>query len=250
MGIRSFRSIPGDVIEWARYFASVVVKPDPNTVTDDTFANRSEHSVIGRPQATAGTPGDIIATADHQVLLRRGAGLAFDLLQVADLPGALATDAEVAAGDAAVTSAFLAADVALTAAYIAADAVVAANAAAAISTFTAGTYTPTLTNIANLDATTARLCTWMRIGASVLVAGQLDADPTLTATATKIGLSLPVASNFSTAFQCGGTAAAPAIVSQCAAIYADAANDRAQMEWKAGDITNQTMCFTFAYQVI
>lgn len=250
MGFRSFRSIPGDVIEWARYFASVVVKPDPNTVTDDTFANRSAHSVIGRPQADAGTPSDISASADHQVLIRRGAGLTFATLQLLDLPDTLATDAEVASVSAALTGAYVAADAVVTAAYIAADAVVAATAAAAISTFTAGTYTPTLTNVANLDATTARLCTWLRIEASVMVSGQLDADPTTTATATKIGISLPVASNFSTAFQCGGTAASPAISGQPAAIYADATNDRAQMEWKTVDVTNQTMCFSFLYQVI
>jgi len=250
MGFKSFRSIPADVIEWARYFSSVVVKPDANTVTDETFANRLGNSIIGRPQADAGPPADIIASADHQVLKRRASGLAFELLDLSDLPATLATDAEVTTQVAQVTAAYVAADLVVTNDYIAADAVVAANAAAAISTFTAGTYTPTLTNVANLDATTARSCTWLRIGASVLVAGQLDADPNTTAAATRIGISLPVASNFSTAFQCGGSGAASAISGQSVAIYADATNDRAQMEWKAVDITNQTICFSFLYQVI
>jgi len=250
MGFRSFRTIPQDVIQWARYFASVVVKPDPNTVTDETFANRSGLSIIGRPQSDPGTPTDIIAGSDHAVLIRRGDGLNFDTLQLTDLPATLATDAEVSAVEASVTAAFTAADASIVAAYIAADAVVAANAAAAISTFTAGTYTPTLTNVANLDATTAQICTWLRVGASVMVSGQLSADPTTTATATKIGISLPVASNFGTAFHCGGSGSAPAISGQSVAIYADATNDRAQMEWKCVDTTNQPICFSFLYQVI
>lgn len=113
-----------------------------------------------------------------------------------------------------------------------------------------GTYTPTLTNVANLDASTARLATYMRVGATVTVSGQVDVDPTTTATLTKLGISLPVASALTTAFQLGGTAAAIGIAGQSAGIQADATNDRAEMQWKTSDITNQTMTYTFTYQVI
>lgn len=112
-----------------------------------------------------------------------------------------------------------------------------------------GTYTPTLTNTTNLDASTARQCTYSRVGNTVTVAGQLDLDPTA-AGAVLLGISLPVASNFSTAYQLGGTASAVAIAGQTAGIEADATNDRASLRFIAVDTTNQTMAFTFTYEVI
>lgn len=113
-----------------------------------------------------------------------------------------------------------------------------------------GTYTPTLTNAANLAASTAYECQWLRVGNIVNVSGKADVDPTLTATATQLGISLPVASNFGAQEDCAGTAFASGIAGQGAAIRADAANDRAEMVWIAGDITNQPHYFHFQYQVI
>ena len=123
------------------------------------------------------------------------------------------------------------------------------------STFTstnliAGTYTPTLTNTTNLDASTARLATYMRVGNTVTVSGQLDLDPTAPASATLLGISLPIASNFSTAYQLGGTSFATSIAGMGAGIESDATNDRASLKFISSDITNQTMTFTFTYQVI
>lgn len=123
------------------------------------------------------------------------------------------------------------------------------------STFTttnlvAGTYTPTLTNVANLDASTAFQCTYLRVGNTVTVSGRVDIDPTAATTSTQLGISLPVASAITTANQCGGTAASPTIVSQSAAIMSDATNDRAQLEYISTDTTNQPMYFTFTYQVL
>jgi len=113
-----------------------------------------------------------------------------------------------------------------------------------------GTYTPTLTNVANLGASTAYQCQWIRVGNIVNVSGKVDVDPTLTATATQLGISLPVASNIGAAEDCAGTAFASGIAGQGAAIIGDAANNRAEMNWIATDITNQPMYFTFQYEVI
>lgn len=118
-----------------------------------------------------------------------------------------------------------------------------------VRTVRSGVYTPTLTNVANLDASTPRQCTWMRVGSVVTVFGQFDADPTATTTLTKLGVSLPVASGLSTAYQLGGIAAAPGVAGQVAGIYADATNDRAEIAWTAVDTTNQTMTFQFSYEV-
>jgi hypothetical protein len=104
MPLQAFRSIPTNIVEWARYFTSLVITPDPGTITDDTFVNRSPASVMGRAASTAGTPADIVAGADRRVLIRRSGALQFDGLEVADLPSSLATDSEVAAADAVVAS--------------------------------------------------------------------------------------------------------------------------------------------------
>jgi hypothetical protein len=113
-----------------------------------------------------------------------------------------------------------------------------------------GTYTPTLTNSANLTASTARLCTFSRIGNSVTVAGQVDIDPTTTLTLTTLGISLPIASNFTTAFQAGGASAAIDVSDGSAGIQSDATNDRVTFQYVCTDVTNHTMTFTFTYQIL
>jgi hypothetical protein len=114
----------------------------------------------------------------------------------------------------------------------------------------AGTYTPTLSNTTNVAASTARPCSYMRVGNTVTVSGQFDIDPTTTLTATLLGVSLPIASALTTAFQLGGTANATAVAGMSAGIEADAVNDRASVKFIATDVSNQTMAFTFTYQVL
>jgi hypothetical protein len=113
-----------------------------------------------------------------------------------------------------------------------------------------GTYTPTLTGVANTSSTNSYKAQYMRVGNTVTVSGQLDVDPTLTATLTKVGISLPIASNFAAGNDCAGAAFASNIAGQGAAIVADSANDRAQMQWIATDVTNQPMLYCFSYEVI
>lgn len=112
------------------------------------------------------------------------------------------------------------------------------------------TYTPTLTNVANVAASTAYPCQYARLGAFVWVTGKVDVDPTLAATSTQLGISLPIASNLGAAEHCAGTAFAPAIAGQGAAMLGDTANDRAQMQWVSTDVSNQAMFFQFGYQVL
>ena len=114
----------------------------------------------------------------------------------------------------------------------------------------AGTWIPTLSNVANLSASSAYVGQWMRVGATVTASGKVNVDPTLTATATALGMSLPVASNFALAEDCGGVAFASAIAAQGAAIRGDATNNRAEMAWVSADVTAQDMYFNFSYRVI
>lgn len=112
-----------------------------------------------------------------------------------------------------------------------------------------GTYTPTLTNTTNIAASTARLASWTRVGNVVTVAGQLDIDPTA-AGAVLLGISLPIASNFTTAYQLGGTGSSIAIANESYGIEADATNDRASMKNIAVDVTNHKVTYTFSYEVL
>lgn len=117
------------------------------------------------------------------------------------------------------------------------------------SVVTSGTYTPTLTNVANLDASTVYDFQWSRVGDVVTVGGRVDIDPTAAAS-TELGISLPIASNIAGLEGAVGTAFASGIAGQGAAILGDAANNRAQMQWIAVDTTNQSMYLTFVYTII
>lgn len=123
-----------------------------------------------------------------------------------------------------------------------------ANGGTAVNSATQ-TYTPTLTNVTNVAASTAFACQYLRVGNTVVVSGKVSIDPTA-AGATELGISLPVASALATEQQVGGTAAAPGIAGQCAGIRADATNDRAALVFTAVDVTNQDWFFSFTYQVL
>ncbi len=119
-----------------------------------------------------------------------------------------------------------------------------------ISGLAASTYTPTLTGVANVAASTAFACQYLRVGSVVTVSGKLDVDPTAGATQTQLGISLPVASNFGAAEQCGGTAFAPT-PTYSGGIYADAANDRAQLDFTTVvDAANRSWTFSFTYLIV
>ena len=115
-----------------------------------------------------------------------------------------------------------------------------------------GTYTPSLTNTTNVAASTAYECQYMRVGNVVTVSGRINIDPTLTATASEIGISLPIASNFSAITNLGGTGAIATTTTEVSAggILADTTNDRAQFRFVAGGVTARDYGFTFTYRVI
>jgi hypothetical protein len=60
-----------------------------------------------------------------------------------------------------------------------------------------GTYTPTLTNGANVSSSTATACHYMRVGNVITVGGQLSITATAANTDTQVTMTLPVASTFS-----------------------------------------------------
>lgn len=113
------------------------------------------------------------------------------------------------------------------------------------------TYTPTLTAVANVAASTAYQCQYARIGSTVMVSGQVDVDPTAAGTLTQLGISIPIASNFANFCECAGAAADPGVSGYSAAIRGDAVNDRAELAYTTGaDVANRSWFFSFLYQVI
>lgn len=62
-----------------------------------------------------------------------------------------------------------------------------------VTGISSGTYTPTLTNVVNISASTAYQAQYLQVGNTVTVSGRVDIDPVVTATATQLGISVPVA---------------------------------------------------------
>ncbi len=112
------------------------------------------------------------------------------------------------------------------------------------------TYTPTLTNVTNIAASTPKVTQYFQIGNMVHVAGRVVIDATA-AGAIDMGISLPVASNFALAEELGGTGATigPS-VPEVATISADATSDRARFQSTVVGVANNSWFFTFTYQVI
>jgi hypothetical protein len=114
-----------------------------------------------------------------------------------------------------------------------------------------GTYTPTLTNTLNLDASTPQVCQYIRTDNTVTVSGGASIDPTAAGpTAILLGISLPFASNFASSIQAGGTGTSTATENETFAIYADATNDRVVLDGSARSAANHTVWFLFTYTVI
>lgn len=115
-----------------------------------------------------------------------------------------------------------------------------------------GTYTPTLTWVTNVSSSTARKCQWMRVGNVVTVSWQMEVTPTANNAETTIWISLPVASNFGTAYECGwaGYTMANTINWHGTSIYADAANNRAEMDYFETHWAGDIFSFSFTYEVI
>lgn len=169
--------------------------------------------IIGRAASSAGVLNEIVFTADGQVLRRSGGTLgpgAVDLADTDAVTGVLPT----------------------------------ANGGSL-----SGTYTPTLTNVANLDGSTAYACQYMRVGNVVTVSGRFDVDITTISTLTQLDISLPIASALTAANQAGGTASTVSSVADHAGIMADATNDRVSVIWNTTSASAFSMFFSFTYLV-
>jgi len=115
-----------------------------------------------------------------------------------------------------------------------------------------GEYTPTLTGVANVAASTSAPAQYLRVGNVVSVWGAVSIDPTA-AGSTQLGISLPIASNLAAITDLSGTGGrqdGSASDTQPVFIYGDVTNDRAEMIFPAISTANRAVYYTFAYKVI
>jgi hypothetical protein len=114
-----------------------------------------------------------------------------------------------------------------------------------------GSYEPTLTAVTNIDgAPTADTHYYTRIGGLVWVHGRISLDATAGG-GFEVGISLPIASNFSATTQAQGTAAntdqSPAEVAK---IQSDATNDRARINGQAVDTGENNWNCIWGYVIL
>lgn len=113
-----------------------------------------------------------------------------------------------------------------------------------------GTYSPTLTNGTNIASSTTAVCNYSRVGNVVTVAGYVEADPTSSATDSALGVSIPIASNFTLASDARGTASVNlSTLYNPGIVLTDTTNDRVEIRFSSVSALNQGVYFTFQYLV-
>lgn len=118
-------------------------------------------------------------------------------------------------------------------------------------TIASGSWTPTLTSVANIDSTTANLGYYTRIGDVVHCRVSMLIDPTAAAsTTTTVGVSLPIASNIASQTEdCEGVGVSPTS-QQSGIVEGDATNDRAQYRFAAQNTGSARHVLEFTYVVL
>lgn len=119
----------------------------------------------------------------------------------------------------------------------------------ALIAVTAGTYTPTLSNTTNVTSSTPALCHYFKIGNQVTVTGKVGIS-TPAAVATVLGISLPIASNFSATTDAAGVASSIAALASFPYVEANTTTDIAELKFLSQGNISSTVFFTFTYTVI
>ncbi len=112
-----------------------------------------------------------------------------------------------------------------------------------------GRYTPTLTSVANVGASTARSCFFSKNKNIVTVFGTLELDPTSAATNTELGISLPIASDLADSRDVAGIATNDDDSTR-GFVLGDASNNRAQLTMIPASANNAPVRFSFQYEIL
>lgn len=97
--------------------------------------------------------------------------------------------------------------------------------------FDDGSYTPTITNVLNINSTVAGTFQYLRVGYTVTVSGRVSITFTNGSTISRIGIELPIPSPLQNDMECAGVAVASGDGGQIhsIAIHGDSANTRAEI---------------------
>jgi len=112
-----------------------------------------------------------------------------------------------------------------------------------------GTYTPTVAGLANVDATTANECQYMRVGNVVTVSGRIQVDATASGTLTTVRCSLPIASTFTNEWNLGGAGSYKATFSTNVIFSIYAGSNYAEFRCYPTTTGNMLVPFSFTYQI-
>ena len=116
-------------------------------------------------------------------------------------------------------------------------------------TLDSGPWSPTLTNETNITTSTlAGSGHWMRVGDVVVAGCSIEITPTATGL-IEMGISLPVASDFTDSrYAVGSVAAATGAI--VGALQSDGTNDRLKLRGNASTTTTAVIPFNFSYRVL
>ncbi len=122
------------------------------------------------------------------------------------------------------------------------------------SYFTSGTYTPTITNVDNVASSSAVAdFQYYKVGTLVTVSGAVNITVTAGGTTfTRLGISIPVASNFSSQGHCAGSGIGYLLgaAGRVATINADTTNDRGDLFFVATATGAAVYTVHFTYQIL
>lgn len=120
-----------------------------------------------------------------------------------------------------------------------------------MAAFDSGTYTPTLTNGANVAASTAYESQWIRIDDIVNVSGKVDVDPTAALTATVLGVSLPIPSVIGAEEDVSGVCGQHSVTALSAgSVNGSTANNIADLRMHPSGAVNAAWSFIFQYHIL
>ena len=114
-----------------------------------------------------------------------------------------------------------------------------------------GTYTPTSFSPSNCTVNTIQTFRYNRVGSVVTVVGVCNVSATASS-ACEFFLSLPLASNLTSSYQCNGVTSHAQVGALYAAggVLADSTNDRAQIVWRSNtDTASRELYISFSYSI-
>lgn len=114
----------------------------------------------------------------------------------------------------------------------------------------AGTYSPTLTDVTNTGSSSTFTCQWLRVGDVVTVSGRLQTAAASGGVASQLDVSLPIASNFTDGGGLGGAGTSFSSTGNVpVVIFTETTNDRARFLFRPLAAESQAIGFSFTYHV-